>query len=272
MKVKYTLCGTLILAWLTLFLPWVNAETVTFGANESPPYWSQNLPENGMCGAIVQAISKEAGLTSVIQFKPLKRLIADDANNDLGNPEFYLKRQDFAAIIPIAVTQAAFFYYRPNHREKISLQSLDDLKRYKIGALKGTLSDHSLFAAAGIRFEQSSTQTSLLKKLKLGRIDLYFELDLVGRQAIRSVFPGEADDFGSMAVARSVAPIAIMIAGNHPDGKAMGDRYREGLKKIINNGSYLKILENYYGTDAVPENWYGELARFQRLYAFEGEK
>lgn len=272
MKVQFALCGVVMLAWLTLLPPWASAETVRLGANESPPYWSHDLPENGLGGAIVHAISKEAGLTSVIEFKPLKRLIEDDTNNDLGNPLFYLEKQDYAAIIPIAVSQAAFFYYRPSHNENISLKSLDDMKKYKIGALKGTFSDASLLSKAGIRFEQSSTQASLLKMLKLGRLDLYFELDLVGHQAIRTVYPGEAGYFGSIAVTGSVEPIAIMIAKKHPNGRAIGDRYREGLEKIMNNGSYQTILENYYGKGAIPENWYRELARFQQLYAFEGGK
>lgn len=261
-----------LLVWLVLSPSWARAETVRLGANESSPYWSQALPENGLCGAIIQAVSKEAGLTSVIEFKPLKRLIEDDMNNDLGNPIFFIGRQDYAAIIPIAISQATFFYYRPAQKKNVSLHTLYDLKRYKIGILKGTLLDDAFLSRSGIKFEQSSTQASLLKKLKLGRIDLYFELDLVGQQAIRTVYPGEAGKFGSVAVAGSMEPIAIMIATTQPNGKAIGDRYRRGLENIIKNGRYQKILENYYGKGAIPENWYRELARYQRLYAFGGGK
>jgi len=152
------------------------------------------------------------------------------------------------------------------------LGNADDLKKYKIGVLKGTLMDDSLLSRAGIRYEQSSTQESLLAKLKLGRIDLYFELDLVGQRTINSVYPGEEGDFGSIALAGTVAPIAIMIARGHPGGEAAGARYRLGLKRIIENGTYRKILAGYYGKDGIPEDWQQELAQFQRLYTFEAEE
>ena len=259
-----------LLVWLTSAPLYAQDDTIILGANESPPFWSIKLPYDGMCGEIVHAISAEADLISYIRFMPLKRLIEDDSNNDLGNPQFYMTNQDFAAIVPIAIYNAAIFYFKPEHTEKITFKSMQDLKGYRIGILKGTLIDHSIFKKAGIAFEESYTQESLFKKLRLGRVDLVIEIDLLGRTMINELFPDDAGNFESIVIQGSAAPIAILMAEEYPDGKAIGDKYREALQRIIEGGKYNKILEKYYGKDGVPSDWFDNLKRFDRIYNFQG--
>lgn len=262
----------LLLSALALCPLAARAETVLFGANESPPCWSARHRDNGMCGQIVQAISKEMGLATTIGFFPLSRLIEDDSNNDLGNPVFYMANQDFAAIIPIAIYHVAYFYYAPNHKQKIILRNLNDLKGYRIGVLKGTLAERESFSKAGITFEESYSQESLFKKLKLGRIDLCVELELTGREVIKRIFPEEAGNFKNIVIPNSASPVAMMIDKRYPNAKALGRQYREGLRRIIKNGTYQKILDGQYGAGNTPPDWFDELYRFERLYNFDAMK
>lgn len=262
------------IGWLMLVmvvLPWApaSAQTIVFGANESPPFWSSEMDQGGMGGAIVQAISREAGLHAAIEFKPLQRLIDLDTGNDVGNPVFFMRNQDYAAIIPIAIYQSALFYYAPNHANSITFQRLDDLKKYRIGILKGTLLDRTFFARAGIDFAESYSQESLFKKLKLGRIDLVLEIDMIGYHTIGKLFPEERDAFQSLVMPQSSNPIAMMMAEETP--AAIAEKYQAALKRIIRDGRYLGLLETYYGKDRVPDNWFDQLERFQRLYSFGGE-
>ncbi|MFC1673237.1 substrate-binding periplasmic protein [Pseudomonadota bacterium] len=241
---------------------------VTFGANESPPFWSSNMVKGGMCGAIVLSASREAGITTSIKFEPLPRLIQSDVGNDLGNPAFFMGDQDYSAIIPIAIYQSALFYYTPNHSEPIAFLGLDDLKKYRIGILKGTLLDRSFFRKHGITFAESYTQESLFRKLKLGRIDLVLEIDLVGHHMIDNLFPGEKDAFGYVVLPNSANPITMMLAEETP--AVVARKYSDGLKRIIADGSYLKILEGFYGEGQVPEDWFKHLDRYARMYSFGG--
>ncbi len=241
-------------------------QTIEFDANESPPFWSQSMPGNGMCGEIVLAISEKAGLPHHINFKPLQRMIEDDSNNDLGNPQFFMVNQEFGAIIPICLYEAAFFYYAPNLKEEMSIKSLKDLKGLRIGALKGTIVDRSLFNQSGITFEESYSREALFKKLKLGRIDLCLVIDVIGYQTIKKLFPVQFGDFISIPIHESTAPLAILIDEKYPQAERIGVKYREALREIIENGKYLQILEKYYGSDQVPDNWFDKLHRFERLY------
>jgi len=249
-----------------------SAISVGLDANESPPYWSESLPYGGMGGEIVQAVSEEAGLVSHIHFKPLQRMIEDDTNNDLGNPGFYTRNQVFADIIPIIAYRSSIFYYAPHHKGPVTIHGVEGLKKYRIGILSGTLAERSFFDKAGVVFEESYSQDSLFKKLRLGRIDLCIEIDLVGHRIISRLFPDQRNQFVSMNLPGSASVIAILLAEGYPQAGKIGTKYREGLQRIIANGKYRKILEKYYGEGRVPANWRKDLQRFERIYDFSAKR
>lgn len=242
------------------------AQPVILNANESPPYWSKKLLNNGLGCELINAISKAGGLKSQIEFKPLKRLIEDTTNNDLGNPTFYIQNQEFAAIIPIAISQVSLYFYDPKRTKNIRFTSLGDLRGFRIGALSGTVTNKAMFEQLGIAFETSYSQESLFKKLQHGRLDFVLELDLVGQQTIVRNFAAERKNFVAIPLPKSVSPIAIMLDKNYPDVDNIAQRYRHGLAKIIKNGQYAEILNLSYYPEKPPANWFKELERFTRLY------
>ncbi|ATX79504.1 amino acid ABC transporter substrate-binding protein, PAAT family [Mariprofundus aestuarium] len=246
--------------------------SVSLDANESPPYWSQTMVKDGMCGEILHAASEAAGLVSHVQYKPLTRMIEDDTNNDLGNPEFYMGNQDFAAVIPVCVYHVGLFYYQPNHKNKLAFTSIEDLKGYKVGILKGTLVDQSYFERAGVKFEESYSQASLFKKLQKGRIDLVIEIDLVGMKIINRLFPDSHNDFVESIIPGSDMPIAILISSGYPDAKRIGSLYRKGMKKIKASGLYVQILESYYGAGQVPDELMSDLERHEAVYNYDEQE
>ncbi|MDD2865562.1 MAG: transporter substrate-binding domain-containing protein [Methylococcales bacterium] len=239
---------------------------VILKANESLPYWSRTLPHNGLGGELIEAISRAGDVESIIEFVPLKRMIEDTTDNNLGNPVFYMDNQDFAAIIPIAITQVGLYYYNPLHDKKVTFKSLSDLKGFRVGALSGTMANRTIFEKAGILFETSYSQESLFKKLHHGRLDFVLELDLVGQQTIAKLFPTESKNFEVIALPKSVSPIAILLDKNYPNVENVANRYRQGLAKIIKDGSYNEIISSYYESHQLPLLWLKELERFSRLY------
>lgn len=262
------LCVFLILQGISTSVFSSSEVSITFGVNDSPPYWVKSPEKKGMGEELIDAISMISGIQAKIVFQPLQRLINDDANNDLGNPVFYMETQDFSSIIPIAIYSISFTYYRPNHEEEIIINDFNDLKKYKVGILQGVLTDTAYFQKAGIFFEASYSQASLVKKLRHGRIDLFIEIDLVAKKLIETLYADESDKFKTMNISNSVSPIAIMIDENQANGDIIGNKIRFGLKKIIENGLYNKIVKAYYDNGELPKNWHENLMTFQKLYAF----
>ncbi len=242
-----------------------HGEAIILNANESLPYWSKNLPFNGLGGEIIAAMSEAANLESRIEFMPLKRLIEDTTDNDLGNPVFYMENQDFAAVIPIAISQVALYYYDPAHQKKVSFKTLNDLRGYCIGALSGTIVNRAPFEQLGVHIETSYTQESLFKKLHYGRLDFVLEIDLVGQRMIAKLFPDEQNNFVAIPLPHSISAIAIMLDKNYPNADAIAQRYRQGLAEIIKNGRYAEIINRYY-LQPPPASWFKELNRFTKLY------
>lgn len=236
-------------------------------ANESAPFW---IDKKGLCEGmgceIIQSISQEMGISTKIEFRPLKRLIADTMNNDLGNPLFYMNNQSFVAIVPIAVTYSAFFSYIPHVEECRNARHSKECSVKYIGALNGTISDPASLMQFG-EFEESYTHESLFKKLQKKRLDTVLELDLVGVKTIHSLFPNEIQNFDVQMLPQTASPVAIMIDSSTPDAIKIGHLYQEGLHRIIKNGTYRKILQKYYGKYPVPVNFYHDLLKYESLYS-----
>jgi len=247
------------------------SDTLHLDANESPPIWSASMPNGGMGGEIIQAIAKAADLHIVIDFKPLQRMIEDDTNNDLGNPYFFLHNQSFAAIIPIAIYHVSIFSYTaPSQTPRsLDIHTLQDLKGYKVGILKGTLVNRSAFERAGVVFEESYSPQSMFKKLAKGRIDLVIETHVVGRQIIRDLFPDAQEHFHSTTLPHSASPIAIHIATQQPHAHRIADALKRGLQQIRASGEYGKIIQ-HYDSDPVSIDYNEELDRFSHLYHMQG--
>lgn len=256
----------------------VNA--ITLEANEAPPYWSKKMKDGGMAGEIIQAISEVQNIPVNIEFKPLTRLIQDDSNNDLGNPEFFIPNQDFEDVVTIALYHTSFYFYEYNHEqhetmdenhnhEEHMLKSFEELRGKKVGVLKGTILDTSTFKRYGVLFETSYSQASLFKKLKLGRLDYVLAISLVAQDVVKENFSNEANDFIAMDVKISPSPIAIMIAQEQKDARVYSKKFRAGLKTIISNGAYEKIVKKYYKSKTLPANWFKDLRRFNQLYKIE---
>ena len=240
-------------------------DIVELGSSETPPFWSANLANDGMCGEILYAISANSGITSKIVFYPTKRLIRMKTGNHLGDPEHW-PNQRFEAVIPIATFRSSFYYYKPNHEKPIVFKELGSLKGFTVGVIKRSIEDPSFFESHGIRIEESYKQESLFKKLKLGRIDLCGMVDLSGIVILNNLFPDEKENFARISLPRSVSAICIMIDAGYPNAEEIADKYRSGLETVLANGTYKSILEKYYGPNNVPRDWFMHLIRFKAQY------
>lgn len=237
---------------------------IEFGSSETPPFYSPQLPNDGMAGEIVHALFNELHLQSLIRYFPLKRLYTDHQNNHLGDPENFAG-QEFTAIVPIAVYRPAFFYYRPRHPHGMRFRAPRDLKGYRIGVLRGTVESRDFFAANGISVTEVDSEQSLLHLLKEGRIDLCGMVRETGEYTARKLFPREAADFAPLEIPGAKGPIAVMISTRQPDGKKLGERVNEALGRLVKNGTYQRIVARYYG-GKIPADWFQDLERFKARY------
>ncbi|MDO8207093.1 MAG: transporter substrate-binding domain-containing protein [Gallionella sp.] len=242
----------------------VRAEPVVFQSTDTPPYWSAQLPENGLGGALLHLFSQNAGVAYSIDYLPIKRYRQSVATYMVGDPDILIN-QKHRAIFPIGIFRSAFFYYKPRH-DVIKFQSLRDLQGHTLGVLRGTIEDKERFVSNGIKVEESDSVESLLRKLVRGRIDFCITVEGTGRYTIQQLFPNEQDNFVQAIIPGLNRPVAIMIDVDVPEGKEIARRYRQVLDKTLHSAKYQAILENFYGKNNVPADRQEQLNKFIQYY------
>lgn len=252
--------------WAVLLLAAsVRAEPVVFQSTDTPPYWSAQLPENGLGGALLHLFSDEAGVDYSIEYLPVARYRQSAATYIVGDPDILINEKH-RAIFPIGIFHSAFFYYKPHH-DVIEYHSLRDLQGHTLGVLRGTIEDKADFVRNGVKVEESDSVESLIRKLKRGRIDFCILVEGTGRYTIRQLFPGEQDNFVQTVIPGLDRPIAIMIDVDVPEGRDVARRYQQVLDKTLKSQKYRDIVENFYGKNNVPAGRAEQLNKFIQYYA-----
>lgn len=246
------------------------SDAIVFQSTETPPFWTQSLPDNGMGGAMLQLLSKAAGVRYSIEYLPVKRFRNSLAAYIVGDPDILLNQKQ-RAILPIGIFRSAFFFYKPHH-DVIDFHGLRDLQGHTLGVLRGTLENKDYFVDNGIKVEESNSIESLLQKLKKGRIDFCILVDAAGQFTIKQLFPAEENNFAQVAIANSIRPITIMIDLTVPAGRGVAEHYRQVLQQTLQSRSYHDILERFYGKNNIPADWFEQLKKFENYYASSWEQ
>ncbi|MBW1870256.1 MAG: transporter substrate-binding domain-containing protein [Deltaproteobacteria bacterium] len=125
--------------------------------------------------------------------------------------------------------------YLKDQYPELHINNLDDLKGKRIGVVLGS-SPIADFQAAGLIVDKTSKHESNIKKLHTRRVDFIYTLDLTAISLIEKHFPGQP---------------SLIVRKNSLEEKLL-QIFRTGLKTIIEDGTYHKIMEQTYGTDQVP--------------------
>ncbi len=154
--------------------------------------------------------------------------------------------------IPLFVVQNVVFYKKAKFPQ-FSFKQYSDLKKYSIGVLRSGASE-KIGAAYGLKFDRAPAATNLMKKLDADRTELAIAVDLAGMLTIEELFPDRANTFDYYKETPFLLLRAQIIVNNdYPQAKSLIEKMRAGLRIIYANGTWLKIMEKYYGTGNVPE-------------------
>jgi polar amino acid transport system substrate-binding protein len=212
-----------------------------------PPY--VNGDGTGMAEKIVAAAFQTQGHSVKFTLYPSKRAIN---NFQKGQGKMFLGLRDFFSEQEVNAEKIFYFrrvlVYLKDQYPELHINSLDDLKGKKIGVVLGA-SRIIDFQSAGLIEEITSKHENNIKKLYARRLDFIYTLDLTAIDLIEKLFPGQPADFGIFEYQRNAAD--LVVRKNSPEEKIL-QVFRTGLKTIIENGTYHKIMEQSYGAGKVP--------------------
>lgn len=222
--------------------------TVTLATGEWPPYVSANMTGNGMSSEIVCAAFEEVGLKPILIFYPWKRALCTLKNGAVNASFLWVKRKDREEYVwfsdALHKRTLLFFYYKKNFPQGISYSSIEDLKRFKIGVIRGYATEKQ-FNNMGLKTIIVSNTLKGMEMLRRGYIDILSESQAVGTYLIKENYPTHKDDFGTIQTPVEIETLHVIFPKKDPDSHNLMLEFNKGLKKLKENGKYDCILEKY---------------------------
>jgi len=243
---------------LVCFQCTLKAETISVIAFSIPPLMGESLySKDGLQIELLKEIFKVSAIDLDVVMLPRARA---NFTFEKGEIPLFLGpietlNEDFrrhVTAIPLFVTQTVVFYSKSRY-PNFSWKQYSDLKNYVIGVLLGGSVD-KLAKANGLKTDPVVTTDQLFKKLNAERNDLVIAADLSGKLSIEKIFPEKVNEFAYDEETPFSTPLAQVIVNNeHIQSTTLIPKMTHGLEVIFTNGTWLNIMEKYYGKGHVPE-------------------
>ena len=242
---KFIIIGTLV--YLLIAAAPVFGLKLKIMTGEWFPYVSKNMVGHGFAAEVVSYAFLLGGIETEFEFAPWERCEALVKSGEAFAtfPHKQTKEREKFAFFsdPIAASKSVIFFQKKQFG-KFDFKNIKDLKKYKIGGVKGYYYV-PLFEKAGIPVDYASDVIISFKKLYLGLIDLVPENEFVGWGIIQKFFPEAMHKFGATKRAFSEHLLRLMVSRRYPESTAQMIKFNQGLKRLQEQGIYTELLKKY---------------------------
>lgn len=218
-----------------------------------PPF--MNGDRSGLGEKLHIAAFQERGYEVIFQYYPHKRARKIFSTEDhylyAGTNEFVMfdiaSDIEFFNVIYIQIVLVCMKDRFP-HLNKID--SLEALKNKTVGCQRGA---HMIpiYKEAGIEIDIADNFESNIRKLERKRIDFLSTVDLTAKKMIDNIFEDRKSEFAILKFKKIMGGLTVKKGSLAEEAF---QECKEGFKAIKENGIYLKILEEFYGKEQVPDS------------------
>jgi polar amino acid transport system substrate-binding protein len=238
---------------LLLIMLWIPAQGIAgekhviLTSAEFPPYCGEQLESPGVVVEVIVEAYKRVGYTVEIQYRPWKRAL-EEAKEGAYDGTFTLwhtteREQWFLFSESLEVPNQISLLKRKG--EDIPFNTLEDLKPYTIGIVRGYANPPEFENATYLQKEEVKEDVFNLKKLLGKRIDLVLIDKGVGMFLMKNQFPESQDAVEWLEPPLQVIPQYLGISKKTADSQQKLDDFNLGLKRISEDGTLQKILSSY---------------------------
>lgn len=233
----------LLLCSMSLF-----AETITIATDEYEPYVivDEDGNHSGVIVEIVKKSFEKVNIDVIFENYPYIRGIKKLERNevDATMPKFKTEERmkKYLFTDPIIESTSKIFYVKGRKiKDDFKWKTLDDFKKYKVG---GTIGYWYLeeFEKIGLIADISSTDESNIRKLYIGRVDVFIIDEITGWELIRKFYSESVDKFAVVEREESKAELCLMLNKNNLKSDRLMKKFSEGLKLLKESGEYNKII------------------------------
>jgi len=244
------ICSVLMSVLSILILtPCLYAAELEILTEEMPPYnySDENGEASGFSTEIVRELLKRAGLKAaggkvrVLPWARAYKMIQEKKNVLLFSMTRSEKREKlFKWVGPIA-SRTIWFWKLKKRKDIIKVSSLDDAKKYRIGAVRGFASTKYM-AELGFNLDLCNSEELNFEKLAVGRFDMLTALELAAAYHMNR----QNKSFSHLErVMKLDDRYSYHLALNINISDEIVNRLRKALEDMKNDGTYEKIKHLY---------------------------
>jgi polar amino acid transport system substrate-binding protein len=215
----------------------------TLAATEYPPYYGELLPNQGVITEIIREAFKHVGYEVKIKFLPWKRALemTRQGEFDALYTAWYREEREqwFGFSEPLPIANVIGFYKRKDR--KISYRTLEDLRPYKIGIVRG-YSNPVEFEQAKLDTEEVTEDRLNIQKLAVGRIDLALIDKIIGQHIIDTELPESAQKLEWLNPPLKIDNQYLIFSKKCDDYREKIEDFNRGLHQIIEAGIVKAII------------------------------
>jgi polar amino acid transport system substrate-binding protein len=227
------------------------AEKLVVVTGEWPPYTGESMDNKGFVSEIVTKVIKSMNMEVEIRFYPWRRcyqyVLWDKAwaAYPYSFTEERAKEVEFSDDVAFSTTK--FFYHsRSGQKPTFLYNELSDLRQYQLGGVIGYYYEEQ-FKQAKLNIDYVAKEKMALEKLFLGRFQLLPLNEMVGWELIRSIFPNNVNQFGSLDKPLDRKSLKLIVKKKNQKSLKLLEKFNTQLKQFMQSKTYQLIIDKYTG-------------------------
>jgi len=234
---RFALVGAVLLLVYSLVAAAFTKKTVSLASLEWPPYIGQALPNKGYVAQIAVEAFARAGYEVNIVFLPWNRAVKEtlQGKHDAYFPEYASDEvaQQFLFSYPFPGGPLGFFKRKG---APIVFRSLEDLKLYRIGVVRGYVNAPEFDAADYLTKDMAPDDLSNLKKLIGKHIDLAVADKFVGFYLLKNQWPEQKDAVEFVEPPLESKDLFVCFPKSTPGSQELHKAFNLGLQRLKQDG------------------------------------
>ena len=221
-------------------------KAVSLATLEWEPYVGEKLRNYGFTSEIVAEAFKRAGYTVEVHFMPWARVLQEvmKGKYDAAYPAYYSKERAKTYILSNSFAEGPLVFCKKKGAD-ISYKTLQDLRPYRIGVVRGYVNTPEFDAADYLRKDIANSDELNLRKLLRGRVDLVVIDKFTAQHILSTVIPEGVDAIEFLEPHLQEKPLYLAVSRKVKGHQQIVKDFNHGLKQITEDGMIRNIMKKY---------------------------
>lgn len=219
--------------------------SIRLAATEFPPFYGEELDENGFVTVIIREAFSRAGYEPEVIFMPWTRALEgtrEGRYDGLFTVWYRRDREaDFIFSDPLPANELVLI---ARAGDEFTFDGLETLQGMRIGMVRGYALPPDL-EEAGLKVSESRDDEEALRVLLRGRIDVILTDRIVAQHIINTRMPADTESFSVISPPVHIDPQYLVVPRAIEGSDALMARFNEALGIMEEDGTLAGIVADY---------------------------